>query len=209
MLEQLESRAVALEAEAAKPARPLAERRAELKKRRQAWICAHLTERLKKYDESFGLMHGKIDLNLLALAAVFGGSAKWEQKPWVLFDKLRKNTEASARRLWQWIANRLCEELRTYGLDSAAKTCEHHAVPVAALLGLSWPALEMEAKNAIPEPKSWSAEAVSRKDAKPSTRAQAEGAQSTTKEPANKKTSKPAVKASAKPKAKKAGKKKK
>ncbi len=144
---------------------PLAERVEQLDRRRKAHVI-----------EAFGKMLVKCRVppapeDTEALVALFGTSHRYDYSnyydphrggSWRDFDKLRKTAVARHFALWAAVIPVLTGRLAVHSLDQVPRVWKE-AKAIAGVLPYDLSGLELEAREALPEPKSWANEKAAAK----------------------------------------------
>lgn len=137
---------------------PLSERRAALKKRRQAHVLSALRDTLKKIADGKAPVPGAAAAVCVELAVVFGTQHRrtWHgQAEWKAFDKMdsERGLEPS-RDLVRAVLPVLADRINYTNGDTAAMKYAD-GVRICTLLQLDIAELEQAAIEAIPEPRAW------------------------------------------------------
>lgn len=148
----------ALDPAAAKKA--LAEKREAHEKRRWAFVCNDLQERLDKADLPAAAAM-KTAQGMCALVSAFGTSSSEMNHEGSGWNRLQKfgpaDTDAVVKAVWKQVRPRIREKLQVFTVGELGKR-HHDAIKgVAGLLCLKVDELKAKADEEIPEPKSWKA----------------------------------------------------
>jgi ParB family chromosome partitioning protein len=138
------------------------EKQEQLRKRRMALVLQRLIDLIEKTKTA-----PKLPIeHYLALAAAFGTVEPWDCKNrWKLADELCPSDKRLALldRIWAGLQRGLKQSLTVYTVGEIDKHDESAAKHVALMLGQDYAELLNDAKEEIPEPKSWGKDAEKKK----------------------------------------------